>query len=86
MDRRLGGSGVGEPTGHRRSFQQISKKSMKNLQFLTSFQGNFAIFSKFFKFYGIFGENLDKNLENFKLCICRGFGGGAPDASEFMEI
>ena len=32
------------------------------------------------------GENLDKNLEHLEIYICRGFGGGAPDAIEFMEI
>ena len=38
---------------------------MKNLQFFKNFQGNFAIFFNFFKFYRILGENVDKNLEKF---------------------
>ena len=60
---------------------------MKNLQFLKKFQENLAIFSKFFfKFYRIFGENLDKNLENLEMCICTVSGAEPPDASEFMEI
>ena len=56
---------------------------MKNLQFFQKFSMKFRDFPP--KFYLIFGENLDKNLE---ICICRGFGGGnpPPDASEFMEI
>ena len=83
--RRVGGSGGGAP-GRRRSFQKIWKKSLKNLQFLKNSQENFANFSIFFKFYRIFGENLDTNLENLDICICGGSGAEPPDASEFMEI
>ena len=59
---------------------------MKNLQFLTIFKRISRFFQKLFKFYRIFGENLDKNLENLEICICMGLGGEPPDASEFMEI
>ena len=41
-------------------FKKFVKKAMKNLQFFQNFQENFAIF---LKFYRIFGENLEKNLE-----------------------
>ena len=76
-----GGSGGGTP-GRRRTFQKICKKSMKNLQFCKKFVGNFAIFSKFDQ---IFVENLDNNLENLEICVCRGFGGGAPPAGAPAE-
>ena len=45
----------------------------------------FRDFFKIFKILSHFGENLDKTLENLEICICRGFGGGALDACEFME-
>ena len=62
---------------------------MQNLKSFKNFHINFAIFPMvFFKFYGIFGENLGKNLENLEISICRGFRAGAepPDTSEFMQI
>ena len=61
---------------------------MKNWQFFKNFQENFAIFSKnFWKFIRIFGENVDKNLENLEICTFRGVRWAEPpDASEFMEI
>ena len=31
----------------------------------------------FLKFYGIFDENFEKNLENLEICICKMLGGGA---------
>ena len=54
-------------------------KAMKNLQFFQNFQENFAIFSNLFlKFNRIFGENLEKNIENLEICTCRRFGGRSP--------
>ena len=52
-----------------------------------NFQKIFKKISQFFqKFYRIFGENLETNWENLEICISRGFGGGAPGSSEFIEI
>ena len=56
---------------------------MKNLQFFTIFKKISRFFQFFLKFYRIFGENLDKNLEK---CICRGLGAETLDAREVMEI
>ena len=79
---RVGGSGGAEPPGRRRSSPKICKKAKKKITIFFKFQENFAIFSKiFWKFYRIFGENLDKNLDNLEIFICRGFGGGAPRRS-----
>ena len=74
-----GGFRGAEPPGRQRSFQKICKKINEKLQFLKDFQENFAIFSKIlWKFYRIFGENVDKNLEHLEICIWRGFGGRSP--------
>ena len=72
-------------------FQKFCKKSMKNKQFLKKISRKFRDFLKnSLKYYRIFGENLDKNLdknvENLEICISKGFGGEAPEASKFMEI
>ena len=73
-----GGFRGAEPPGRLRSFQKIWKKSMKKLQFLKNFQENFAILKIWFNFYRIFGEDLDRNLENLEIRVCRGFGGLRP--------
>ena len=52
---------------------------MKNLAIFLKFPRKFRDFFKIFlKFYQIFGENLDKNLEYLEICTCRGFGGQSP--------
>ena len=68
--------------GAPRTLEKFSKNVYKineKLQFFKNFQENFAIFSKnFWKFYRIFGENVDKNLQKLEICICRGFWGRSP--------
>ena len=57
---RVEGSGRGAPPDAGDVFKKIVKKSMKNLQFKKDFQENCVICFKFFKFYRIFGEYLQK--------------------------
>ena len=38
------------------------------------------------KLYRNFRDNLGTNVENLRICICWGIGGGAPEASEFIKI
>ena len=59
---------------------------MKNLQVFKFSKKCHAFFKHSLKFYRIFGENLDKNLEKLKYAFAGGSGGRDPDASEFMEI
>ena len=49
------------------------------------FKGIFCHFFNNFKWYRILRENLVKNLENFRNLHLYGFGGGAPEASEFIK-
>ena len=61
---------------------------MEKFQFLKKISRKFRDFFKdFLNFYRIIGENLDTNVKDLEICICKGFGGAEPpDASEFMEI
>ena len=45
----------------------------------------FKIFTKNFKFYRIFRKIWTKIYENSKICISRGFRGGAAEASQFIK-
>ena len=79
---------MGEPPGRRRSFQKSCKKVNEKFTIFKKISSKFSDFFKIsLKFYRIFGENLDKYLENLEICICMGSGAEPPpDASEFMEI
>ena len=73
----MGGFGGRSPPDAGEVFKKFVKKAMKNLQFFKEISRKFrAFFKSFLKLYRIFGENLDINLENLEICICRGFGGG----------
>ena len=55
-----GGRAPGTPEKFSKNLYKINEK----FTIFLNFQEHFAIFFKFFlKFYRIFGENLDKNLE-----------------------
>ena len=82
----MGGSGGLSSPDAGEVFKNFVQNQWKIYNFLKNFQENFEIFSNFLKFYRIFGENLDKNLEKLKYAFAGGSGGRDPDASEFMEI
>ena len=56
----------GEASDSREAFKKISKKTMKNLQFIKILKETLRSFQKFLKFYRIFVEHLGKYIENFR--------------------
>ena len=82
--RRVGGSGGAEPPDAGEVFKKFVKNKWKIYNFFKLFKKISRFFQHLFEILSNFWH-LD-NLENWEICICRGFGGGAPDACEFLEI
>ena len=75
--RRVVGSRGGAP-GRRRSFQNICKNINEKFAIFKKVSREFLGFSIFFKFYRIFGENLDKIQKIQKYAFGGGSEGGSP--------